>query len=63
MSADPRDLGVSDEAWARLQLDKQATAARDKYYYELLTRHAELEAEHARKQEEDEQRLRQEQQR
>ncbi|KAL8974000.1 MAG: hypothetical protein Q9205_008136, partial [Flavoplaca limonia] len=55
----------SDEAWARLQLDKQATAARDKHYHELLAHQAELEAEHeaehARKQEEDEQWLRQEQ--
>ncbi|KAL8792176.1 MAG: hypothetical protein Q9195_005198 [Heterodermia aff. obscurata] len=62
-SADPRGLGVSDEAWARLQLDKQGTAAHDKHYHELLARQAELEAEHARKQDEDEQRLRQEQQR
>lgn len=63
VSADPRDLGVSDEAWARLQLDKQATAAREKHYHELLACQTELEAEHARKQEEDEERLRQEQQR
>ncbi|KAL8876863.1 MAG: hypothetical protein Q9198_005011, partial [Flavoplaca austrocitrina] len=62
-SADPHDPDVSDEAWARLQLDKQATAARDKYYHELPARQAELEAEHAGKQEEDQQRLRQEQQR
>ena len=62
-SADPRDPGVSDEVWARLQLDKQATAAREKHYDELLARQAELEAEHTRKLEEDEQRLHQEQQR
>lgn len=62
-SADPRDPGVSDEAWARLQLDKQTAAAREKHYHELLARQAELEAEHARKQKEDAQRLRQEQQR
>lgn len=64
-SADPRDPDVSDEAWAPLQLDKQATATRDKHYHELLARQAELEAEHAGKQEEDEdeQRLRQEQRR
>ena len=61
-TASSRDLGVSDEAWARLQLDKQATAAREKHYHELLARQAELEAEYARKQEEDEQMLRQEQQ-
>ncbi|KAI4217411.1 MAG: hypothetical protein LQ351_000006 [Letrouitia transgressa] len=62
-SADPRDPGVSQEVWARLQLDKQATVARRKHYDELLVRQAELEAEHTRKQKEDEQRLRQEQQR
>ncbi|KAL9584330.1 MAG: hypothetical protein Q9212_002190 [Teloschistes hypoglaucus] len=62
-SADPRDLGVSDETWERLQLDKQAMAARDEHYHELLAHQAELEAEHARKKEEEEQSLRQEQQR
>ena len=61
-SSDPRDPGVSDEAWARLQLDKQAAAAHDKHYHELLARQAELKVEQARKLEEDEQRLRQEQQ-
>ncbi|KAI4232081.1 MAG: hypothetical protein L6R40_007514 [Gallowayella cf. fulva] len=63
-NARPKEL-LSDEAWAPLQLDKQATAARDKHYHELLARQAELEAEHAGKQEEDEdeQRLRQEQRR
>ena len=61
--ADPRDPGVSDETWIRLQLDKQATAAREKHYHEVLARHAEAEAEHTRKQKEDAQRLRQEQQR
>lgn len=53
VSADPRDPDISDEAQARLQLNKQATAARNKYYYELLARQAKLKAEHVRKQEED----------
>ena len=65
-SADPRDPGVSDEVWARLQLDKQAAAAREGEYHDLLTSQAELEAEHTRKQKEEkeeEQRQRQERQR
>ena len=62
-SSEPRDPGVSDEAWVRLQLDKQAVAAHNKHYHELLACQAETKAEHARKQEEDEQRLRQEDQR
>ena len=52
-SADPRDSGVSDGVWERLQLDKQAAAAQEKHYHELLARQAELEAEHTHKQEEE----------
>ena len=58
-SADPRDPGVSDEVWERLQLDKQAAAALEAHHHELLARQAELEAEHTREQEE-ERRLREE---
>ena len=58
-SADPRDPGVNDEVWERLQLDKQAAAAGEKHYHELLARQAELEAEHTRQQVE-QQRLREE---
>ena len=62
-SADPRDPGVSDEAWARLQLDAQAATAREKHYHELVARQAELEAEHARMRAEEERKRREEQQR
>lgn len=65
-STDPRDTDVSDEVWARLQLDKQAADDREKEYSDLLMRQAELEAEQARKQkeeEEEEERQRLEQQR
>ena len=60
-SADPRDPGVSDGAWARLQLDKEAANSREKEYDELVARQAELQAESARKQKEDEERLADEQ--
>src|SRR5262249_34667042 len=66
VSADSRDLGVSDEVWARLYLDKQAAAAREKEYHDLLASQAERKAEHARRQkeeEEEEERQRHEQQR
>jgi hypothetical protein len=53
-SADPCGPGVSNEVWARLQLDKQAAAARYREYHDLLTRQAEPKAEHARKQKEEE---------
>ena len=62
-SVDARDPGVSDEVWARLQLDKQAAADRERHYHELLARQAELEAEHARQKAEEEEKLREEQQR
>ncbi|KAI9783318.1 MAG: hypothetical protein M1816_001416 [Peltula sp. TS41687] len=61
-SADPRDSGVIDEVWTRLQLDKQAATAHEKDYYDLLADQAELEAEHARQQEEEEEEERQGQQ-
>ena len=59
VSADPRDPGVSDEVWERLQLDKQAAASREKHYHKLLVRQVDFEAEHTREQEE-ERRLRKE---
>lgn len=62
--ADRRDPGVSNEVWARLQVDKEAAAAREKDYHDLLAGQAKLEAEHARKQKEEErERQRQGQQR
>ena len=51
-SADPRDPGVNDEVWERLQLDKQAAATREKHYHELLVHQVEFEAEQTREQEE-----------
>ncbi len=50
-SAHTRDPDVTDQIWARLQFDKQAAAARDKHFQELLARQAEFEAEHVRQQE------------
>ncbi|OCL14801.1 putative AAA family ATPase [Glonium stellatum] len=54
VSTDQRDPGVSDDVWARLQLDKQAAVAREKEYQDLLAEKAKLEAEQARKQKEEE---------
>ena len=45
---DPRDPGVSDEAWLNLQRAKEATAAREKEYQNILAREAEATAEIAR---------------
>ncbi len=38
----PRDAGVSDEAWARLQLDKVAAEDQERAYNELLKQEVEL---------------------
>ena len=58
-----RDLGVSDEVWARLQLGKQAMAARKSHYHELLADQTKRRAEYAGKQEAYQQEHRQEEQR
>ena len=56
-SDDPRDPGVDDNIWAGLQRDKEAVAAREEAYHDLVTQYDKLQAKHVRVRQDDEEEI------